>query len=280
MNNPTETLQHWLAEIIISPGELDHKLGQVRARYQVHEQNVIAAAKNIPARSRLYIYTSGYVARLKECLSADFPMLKKFMGDDVFDRFVAAALTHSPSKSYSLYDLGLNFIEFLTATQPKRDDLDEVQQLLLSLPVEIARVERARQEVLRAVGTESLPIPPMSAADLMFDAARIRIKLPESVRLLQLEFGLKKLLLSLQKDEPYELPAPQHGWLAIVRADFRLYMHELESWQYDFLLACRDGVSVYEAALAISTQRPVSELLADLWLWLPMAMEQRLLVVV
>ncbi|MXV13889.1 HvfC/BufC N-terminal domain-containing protein [Hufsiella ginkgonis] len=281
MNDETQILQCWLGEIILAPGNLDQKLESVRARYQVHEQQVVVGSRGIPAYSRLHVYTSGYVARLKECLSADFPILKKFLGDEVFDRFVSATLMFSPSRSYSLYDLGLNFLRFLENTRPRRTDMSPEQQVLLELPLAIARVERARQEVQRAPGTEKIPLPLISAADLMFQDAGLKLVLPASVKVFQLNFTLKDMLVKLQNDQPFELPAAQTSYMAVVRADYRLYLHELEAWQFHFLTATEHHVNFYEAArdTAAKVQRPSGELLADLWIWLSIAVAQRLLIV-
>jgi hypothetical protein len=276
----TTALQHWLSEVITSNGTLDQKLNLVRAKYRVDENDVVVQSKNVPVYSRLHVYSSGYLLRLKECLAADFPILKTFLGDEVFDRFADAALLHSPSTSYSLYDLGLNFINFLTNSRPKDQNLPDEIRSMLDLPLEIARTERARQEVMRAQGTEHLPQQNLSAYDVLLNSYQISLEIPASVRLLELDFAIKLLIESINKGIDFETPARVTSYMAISRFAYRIQMHELEAWQYHFLNACKSFVSIHEAAnhAATETSLPLSELLARLSIWLPVAVDQRLVV--
>src|ERR1700744_252874 len=198
-DDTTKALQHWLGEVITSNGTLNQKLALVRAKYKVNENDVVVQSRNVPVYSRLHVYSSGYLMRLKECLAADFPILKVFLGDETFDHFANAALLHSPSTSYSLYDLGLNFINFLTKSRPKDAQLPDEIAIMLDLPLEIARTERARQEVMRAHGTENMPHNNLSAAEVLFNPDQICVKIPESARLLELQFAIKPLIEAINK---------------------------------------------------------------------------------
>lgn len=282
MSNETITnLQYWLSEVITGNGNLIHKLDRIRAKYQVNENDVVVQSKNIPVYSRLHVYTSGYLMRLKECLAADFPILKAFLGDEVFNRFADAAMLHSPSESYSLYDLGLNFINFLTNSRPENPDLPDEIQLMLDLPLEIAKTERARQEVMRAHGTEHLPHRNLSAAEVLFSAHQVCVKAPESVRLLELQFAIKPLIEAVNKGIKFETPARVPSHLAINRIAYRVHMHQLEAWQYHFLNEC-NAVSIHEAAVcaASSASLSLSDILARLSIWLPVAVDQQLVTIV
>jgi hypothetical protein len=276
-DNTTTALQYWLSEVITGSGSLTQKLNQVRTKYRVDENDVVVQSKNIPVYSRLHVYTSGYLMRLKECLAADFPILKAFLGDEVFNRFADAAILHSPSESYSLYDLGSNFINFLTNSRPNDPNLPDEIQSMLDLPLEIAKTERARQEVMRARGTEHLPHRYLSAADVLFSAHQICLKLPDSVRLLELQFDIKPLIEAVNKGFDFETPARGQSYLGINRRAYRVHMHQLEAWQYHFLNTC-NAISINEAAdsAASTSSMPLSEMLARLSIWLPVAVDQQL----
>jgi hypothetical protein len=280
-DDSTTALQYWLSDVIMGNGSLTHKLDRVRAKYQVSENDVVVQSKNIPVHSRLHVYSSGYLMRLKECLAADFPILKVFLGDEVFSRFADAAILHSPSASYSLYDLGLNFINFLTDSRPKDPNLPDEIQSMLDLPLEIAKTERARQEVMRAHGTEHLPPTTLSAADVLFSAHQVCLQIPESARLLELQFAVKPLIEAVNKGVDFETPARVPSYLAICRITYRVHMHQLEAWQYHFLNACKT-ISVHEAAgyAASAVSLPLSEILARLSIWLPVAVDQQLVIIV
>lgn len=276
-DNTTTALQYWLSEVITGSGSLTQKLNQVRTKYRVDENDVVVQSKNIPVYSRLHVYTSGYLMRLKECLAADFPILKAFLGDEVFNRFADAAILHSPSESYSLYDLGSNFINFLTNSRPNDPNLPDEIQSMLDLPLEIAKTERARQEVMRARGTEHLPHRYLSAADVLFSAHQLVLKFPDSVRLLELQFDIKPLIEAVNKGFDFETPARGQSYLGINRIAYRVHMHQLEAWQYHFLSTC-NTISINEAAefTASTSSMPLSEMLARLSIWLPVAVDQQL----
>lgn len=276
-DHTTTVLQHWLSEVITGNGNLHHKLDRARAKYQVDENDVVNQSRNVPVYSRLHIYSSGYLMRLKECLAADFPILKVFLGDEVFNSFADAALLHSPSTSFSLYDLGLNFINFLADSRPNDPNLPDDIQSMLDLPLEIAKTERARQEVMRARGTEHLPQLYLSAAEVLFNSPHICVEVPGSVRLLDLQFDIKPLIEAINKGADFETPARDRSYLAINRIAYRVHMHQLDAWQYHFLNACT-AVSIHEAAgrAASESLLPLSEVLARLSIWLPMAVDQQL----
>src|SRR4029079_811071 len=120
-------------------------------------EDVVAERRDLSARERLAIYTGGYVLRLLECMRADFPVLRGFVGDSVFDAFAKAYIITMPPSSPSLYDLGADFPQFLEETKPKNWSLDDDMSAMIDLPPELARLERARAEVMRARGTEDDP---------------------------------------------------------------------------------------------------------------------------
>ena len=126
-------------------------------RHGLHAEDVVAEKRGLSARERLAVYTGGYVLRLLECMREDFPVLRGFVGDSVFDAFAKAYVITLPPTSHSLYDLGADFPRFLEETKPKNWQLDSGISVMLDLPPELARIERARAEVLRARGTEDDP---------------------------------------------------------------------------------------------------------------------------
>ena len=87
-------------------------------RHGLSAEDVVAERRGLSARERLAVYTGGYVLRLLECMRADFPVLRGFIGDSVFDAFAKAYVITMPPVSHSLYDLGADFPRFLRLTLP------------------------------------------------------------------------------------------------------------------------------------------------------------------
>lgn len=271
----TAILQHWMKTVITSPGTLQHKLQQAQHQYALDEQEVVAAHGKASIYARLNVYTSGYILRLLECLGADFPVLHKFVGDEVFNAFAKASLVWSTPTSYTLYDLGKNFIRFLEATRPAATDI------MLDLPIELARLERARQEVIRAMGTEEneTTTHELNMEDILWQPENIIVSLPESTRLLASQFPLKNFFETISKNEPYELPEPRQTYISVSRKNYRITIHELPEWQYLFLQSCKQPLSLLQAidTTAKENNLPASELMADLYIWLPVLCDNGIL---
>lgn len=279
MNKPgIAQLQRWMKEVITTQGALPYKLQRAEHLYQLNEKDVVADTRNVSIYSRINVYTSGYVMRLLECIEADFPVLHKFVGDEVFGHFAKASLMCSPSTSYSLYDLGNTFIQFLEATRPKNTVLPAEQSILLELPIEIAKAERARHEALRAKGTENMTgtDTELFPGDILFNAHQVTVSHPPCLRLLELKFPVKQFFEKIEEEGVYETPQPRQTFLAVSRTNYRPTMEELEEWQYLFLKNC-EAQSVLTDVInetARLTDIAPSTLLADLCIWLPIFQEK------
>lgn len=282
MNKPGLTLlQRWMNDVITTQGHMQHKLRKAEHLHGLHEADVVAFTRDISIYSRMNAYTSGYVMRLFECLSADFPVLQKFMGEEVFEQFAKASLVWSPSTSYSLYDLGDTFIRFLQATRPAHLAPGDPEAVFLDLPVEIAKAERARQEAIRSKGLEGAEFPEIFAADVLLGAHSFILSAPPCLRLLELKFPVKRLLDTLYEEEPYETPEPKQTFLAVSRMSYRSTSEELEPWQFHFLAACSQAVTLTEAisSAAEASGTPSATILADLCIWLPLFRDKGFVVV-
>ena len=109
-----------------------------------------------------------------------------------------------------------------------------------AIPAALARVERARAEVLRARGTEQAGAPhaggldPVLAGMLGLTGAHT---LPDSVRLLALPFDFTPTLAAVERGEAAVPPDFAPSFVAVARAQYRLAVHRLEPWQYEWLSA-------------------------------------------
>src|SRR5260221_992636 len=116
---PTEpewaALQEWLLGQIIGDGA---PRGEKSATAGLDLHDVVRGSMSVLPDQRLAIYARSHARRLIECLREEFPTLRLFVGDQVFDLFAGAYIANRPSRSHSLYDLGAGFAEFLDATRP------------------------------------------------------------------------------------------------------------------------------------------------------------------
>lgn len=269
---PLALTQHWMKTVIAERGSLGQKLHTAAQQHGLNLEDVVATKRDLSAEKRLSIYTSGYVARLLECMRADFPVLRRFTGEPVFDAFAKAYIVTRPSHSPSLFDLGAGFPRFLEETKPPASEADEEMSALLDVPAEIARLERARSEVMRARGTED--DPPISPGFSPFDVftSDLRVQATPCLRLLELKFSLVELFD--ETDQPHH-PERRPSFVAIGRADYHIHLREIEQWQFAFLRACESPASAHVAARAAAEESGAepSFVLAQLVLWLPVAVQ-------
>ena len=95
-------LEHWMKTVVTERGGLGEKLDAAARQHGLRAEDVVAERRGLSARERLAVYTSGYVLRLLECMRADFPVLRGFVGDSVFDAFAKAYIITQPPSSPSL----------------------------------------------------------------------------------------------------------------------------------------------------------------------------------
>lgn len=226
----------------------------------------IAGNGRLGPEGRFAIYAGGYRSRLLESLQGEFPALRLLVGDTVFELFARGYIAANPPRHFSLYDYGARFADHLEATRPADGGP------LAGLPAAVARLERARAEVQRAEGIErrNRSWPPAEAALL----PGLKLKLPDSVRLLRLDFDLLPLIEASEKGGEAVVPEIGESLIAVARSGYRVRQHRLEPWRHAWLESLgTDGADVYGAAAAAAERsgREAGALIADLVLWLPAA---------
>lgn len=263
------TLQAWLQHRVTAgpwqPGDIGGGPDATR---------IVAASPMLSAEDRIGIYARSYVQRLVECLRVEFPVLRALIGDQVFDLFVGGYLSAHPPTSYSLYDLGAGFADYLAATCPNPHPGRGTPE---ALPASLARLERALAEAERAAGVEndSPTHHPFDVVGLLRQPDA-RLASPPSVKLLCLDFDFAPTLAELHAGRRPPLPTPRECFVAVARARYRVRTHTLEPWQYAWLMALGDNdgrVTAACHAVAAGTNREASAVLGQLLIWLPLAIE-------
>ena len=265
-------LQAWFLTAMSCPG------GAAQGTTLAQQHFGLAPEQVLTRPERLSIYADGYVLRLLDCLQAEFPVLRKTMGAELFDFFARAYIWRHPSRSSTLYDLGAGFADFLAASQPR--DHDAAGNAVLQFPIDLARLERARGEAGRAPGLETRAQPSMpdgyAGVDALFGDPGL-LQLPACTRLLALSFPVRAFWEQAQGASAELLPpqpAAGQSFVAIARNRYRISMHALERWQFHFLQSASVAATLQQCALqaANATSLPIDQVLADAMLWLPVAM--------
>jgi hypothetical protein len=250
-------VQEWMQSRILAGGAADD-----------FAEAIVAGSEALTAAARIGIYANGYRARLRDCLRTEYPVLRRFAGDTVFDLFALDYIAAHPSTEASLYGFGAGFAAHLAERQPPDAHAPGSP---LAIPAQLARLERARGEVQRAAGVERLAAPVVGGALL---APGLRLRLPDSVRLMRLDFDLTALVAAVDRDEEVVTPEARETFTAVARSRYRVGVHALDPWRFAWLEALgRDGAEIHAAAASatLTTGCDAGRALAHLALWLPAA---------
>lgn len=272
-NQPLPLLQHWMKTVLTERGSLAQKLQTALQQHELRIDDVVAEKRGLSSHIRLSIYVRGYLLRLLECMRADFPALRSFLGDPVFDAFALAYISSKPPQSPSLFELGAGFPRFLEETKPLEVASDAELTSLLDLPPELARLERTRVEVMRAPGIEDDPVGAESFSPFAIFSEQITLQAAPCLRLLELKFPLVVFLRKSDQGERADPPEPRVSFVALGRSNYRVHIDEIAPWQFAFLRACEQPVSLYQATQSAAREsgNEPAFLLAQMVAWLPVA---------
>jgi len=200
--------------------------GVVDSRAAARAAALVAPSRTLTPRERLEIYRRSCFARLLDLLAAEFPTLRRLLGDAAFRRLVGRFLRAHPPRHYSLDRVGRPLPRFLARRPLLRD---------------VARIEDAMAEVFDVVETPVLgrrdfaAIPPERWE-------RTRLLPVGAMRLLELRFNANDLV-SAARSGRGRLPAPVRRASRVVvwRRDDRVRREELSPEQFAILDALRRG---------------------------------------
>lgn len=124
---------------------------------------------------RIGVYSYAYSARLVEILAADFPMLKKLMGEKTFHAMGHTYVQAQPSQHYSIAEFGQHLNHFLKTTTPYQEKPAIAEMALLEWSINKATIA-ANAPVLTMVDMQKVP---------QSEWPNIRLTLHPSVAILQ-----------------------------------------------------------------------------------------------
>ncbi len=271
-----DTVQQWFQAVVTHPegvaaGSAADEAQRLIRLDRGELETVVRRSRNLTAEERLSIYANAYWARLLECLGDCFPVLKKALGDDVFDSFGFEYLQRYPSRSYTLDRLGESFPRFLDETRPPDADWPDFL-------VDLARLEWTLAKVFDGPGVEGQTL--LRPGDLdgiapeRFAAARLVPVV--CLRLLVSRYPVNAYYTAARQAEEgaaeggeIPIPEPAEERVAILRRDFVVRRYVLSHPQHALLTALLEGAPVGEAlaAAAAASDLDDDELAAALQAW-------------
>ncbi|MEX2215027.1 MAG: DNA-binding domain-containing protein, partial [Phycisphaeraceae bacterium] len=255
-------VQRWFQAVITHPngvgcGVVSSEATQILPG-AVRIDAVIAPSSRLSETERINIYANAFYARLVECLGETFPILKRTLGEEVFNGFAMGYLQTYPPKSYTLNELGTLFPQYLRESRPARNDHHEPDWA--DFLIELATLEWTIEKVFDGPGIERLPTLTVDRL-LAFPPEKrpsLRLKTAPCLRLLAMGYPVNDYFTAMRKDENamVEMPSPDESWLAVTRREYVVRRVDLTQGQFVVLAALENGMSVGEAIAAAEAWLP------------------------
>ncbi len=262
-------VQRWMQAVITHPdGVLSGADGEAARQLidvgQGNLESVVTRSRSLEAADRLAIYANAYYARLIECIGDVFPVLKRVLGEEMFDGFAFDYLQSHPSKSYTLNILGDRFVDFLRETRPdpdgEQDDADWADLL-----IDLARLEWTIYDVFDGPGTEQEKT--LEASDVAGVEPEtwlgMRLQTVPCLQLVEAGYPVNTFYSAVRASEgelEIPFPDPSRSYVAISRRDYIVRRYDLTRPQYELLAVLQRGGTIGQALEACADATPTGEL--------------------
>ena len=227
----------------------------------------IKANDRLSSFERLEIYNRQYWFRILDSFYEDYPGLRAVLGDSGFLRMAETYLARFPSHSWTMRNLGLGLVRFLT----REPHWAKNKQ---ALAIEVARFEWAQIQAFDAASKSPLNFKTLRSAS----PDKLRLGLQPHVQLLELTYPVYDFVLAVKVEETVRgqasnaintaprtselkrlpLPKPKVTHVAIHRFQNALYYKQLEPRGYKLLKALQKGYSLEEACMRALRAAPKS----------------------
>ena len=256
-----DVVQKWFQTVITHPAGVGEGIESAAARdlvplHRKDLERVIRRSRRVSAHDRLSIYANAYYARLLECLGECFPVLKRTVGDDLFNEFAFGYLQRYPSRSYTLDQLGQRFAQYLEETRPDRTDApDDDAPATVTWPdflVDLTRFEWTIGVAFDGPGVEKLdPVTADQWQSVDPDRWPLAKLVPAPcLHLLCLRYPINDYYTAVRQAASgveVSIPEPENQRIAINRRNYIVRRYEIDGPQFELLTALLEGCHVSQA---------------------------------
>jgi hypothetical protein len=235
------SIQRWMLEALLTPGEGD--VAAARA--------MLLPGARLPPEACLAIYQRSYILRLRKCLEEQFPASCHALGAQLFCDFADSYLRDCPSDSYTLYELGRRFPEWLKNNRPDRDEAPEQREGWIDFLIDLANYERQLFCLFDAPGHEGKGWP-----DLATDDGALTLQ--PCLRLMQHRYPVAWYYHEACAGRRPDVPAAHISHAVILRRDYLTHTYPVTPFHFDFLQRVRTEGNVAGALAALARQTRLS----------------------
>lgn len=258
MQTALKSLQNLLLRLIAAPEGVADGLARETALGPGGLDDIIVGDERLSAEDRVGIYADMYFYRILDVLKEDFPVTLALISLDNFHNLVTGYLIDYPSRHYSIGEAGRSLADFL------RD-----HPLFREYPflADLARLERALTDAFHAEDAE-----PANAETMKTVAperwAGLRFATHPSVRILDLDYRVDRVMIAIQKDGKWQAPDRECAPTLVWRSGGTVRYRVLEAVERDALGEMREGATFAEIcerlAAALSEQAAQQDAVSEI----------------
>ncbi|MFO1077160.1 MAG: DNA-binding domain-containing protein [Planctomycetota bacterium] len=244
------TLQRWMADVICHPDTAEVAVGSRRVRERIplddvrHGRIVLPGAATSPT-DRLQVYNGAYLARLEECMAADYPALQHLLGPERFHRAVAGYVVRHPSRHPNLNRFGKALPGYLARCH--------------AVSHRAFAVDLARLELAVSLAFDAPAFTPATIDELQAVPAgrwrRTRLVLNPSVQLLALRHPVNDYYQEFKAGSSPRVPRRAAAYVLVCRSEGAVWRLSLSPRAHAVLAALAEGDAL-GAALAHAGDDP------------------------
>jgi hypothetical protein len=251
-------LQRRMAAAIMVPHTSSARIAaSVAPRHSIRaEANLLLKPNSrLSSMERLEIYRRSYWFRLLDSLREDFPGLCAILGPRLFSRLSEAYLTDSPSRSFTLRNLGARLEEWLQNHSAYGGTHPTLAMDMVRL--EWAHIEAFDGEQRKALGPEELLEvgpdmkfglqPHISLLELSYPVDDLRIQIQDVTAGKNAESNTVTRRRERVAVRSYKAIDPTPTFLAVHRLEFAVYYKRLDPGEFRILKALHQGSPLGEA---------------------------------
>ena len=201
--------------------------------------------KKVGVKKRLGIYADGYRLRIIEALASAYPILKAWLGDDLFDKTARSYIDQYPSTYRNMRWVGDVMSEHLVKTLPKHPIAAEIAQFewALSLAFDAEDAPVLSLQDLAAIAPESW--------------GELRFKFHPAVQLLSPTYNVLLVWQALNSEKTPPKATQINEPCVVWRKELNSHYRSLEHTEYAAMQSVTLGISF--GGLCESLQENTSE---------------------
>jgi hypothetical protein len=232
---------------------------------------VVTRSRELAASDRLGTHGHVYIARLQECLRAEFPILSHALGENLFRLFTFDYLKQYPSRSYTIKRLAENFNLYLTESLTNNDAPGDSTEGWRDFILDLAAMERAFNDVFDGPGVEGHQV--LDANQSIQTTNRFmetRFLSVVCLKLLAFRYPVSRYFTAVRNNEAPTFPKAAETFLVMTRRDYIVRIHELTQVQYEVLSALVAGQTLSQVvnSIAKATDPNFRTLTSTLFAWI------------